>query len=219
MKAAVLSLVMIGLIAGGAAYYATHLSANPSVRFRTATITRGDVLSTISATGTVEPEELVDVGAQVAGKISSIGPDPHKSDKPIDYGSVVKQGAILALIDDSVYKAQVDQAQAQLLRARPIASGRGQLEQAEQDGSGRGTPAGAGHRRNRLRPRGRRLPGGKGGRGSRQSHDQAKRSLHASGPNESRHTIIKSPVDGTIIDRRVNVGQTVVASLNAPSYS
>lgn len=219
MKAAVLSLVMIGLIAGGAAYYATHLSANPSVRFRTATITRGDVLSTISATGTVEPEELVDVGAQVAGKISSIGPDPQKSDKPIDYGSVVKQGAILALIDDSVYKAQVDQAQAQLLRAQAdLLQAEAKLEQAEQEWK----------RAEELRPE-QAIAGtdydlavadyraAKAGvEVAKATIKQNEASMRLAQTNLA-YTIIKSPVDGTIIDRRVNVGQTVVASLNAPS--
>ncbi len=219
MKAAVLFFVMIGLAAGGATYYATHLSTNPPVRFRTATITRGDILSTISATGTVEPEELVDVGAQVAGKISSIGPDPQKSDKPIDYGSVVKQGTILALIDDSVYRAQVDQAEAQLLRSQAdLHQAEAKLQQAEQEWK----------RAEELRPQ-QAIAGTDYDlavadyRAAKAAVEVVKATIKQNeaalrlAQTNLAYTIIKSPVDGTIIDRRVNVGQTVVASLNAPS--
>ena len=58
------ALVLIGVVAGGAAYYAKHVAAESPIVFRAATIKRGDLLSTISATGTVEPEDVVDVGAR-----------------------------------------------------------------------------------------------------------------------------------------------------------
>src|SRR5262249_42666935 len=81
---------------------------------------------TISATGTVEPEEVVDVGAQVAGKIKSFGADPQAPGKVIDYGTNVEEGTILAQIDDALYAAdvasstsQLEQAKANVLRARP----------------------------------------------------------------------------------------------------
>src|SRR5882762_358681 len=80
--------------------------------FRTVPVSRGDLVAPISATGTVEPEEVVDVGAQVAGQIISFGKD--KNGNPIDYGSIVEEGTILAQIDDSVYAADVALARAQL---------------------------------------------------------------------------------------------------------
>src|SRR6266850_7808324 len=64
--------------------------------FRTVPVSRGDLVATISATGTVEPEEVVDVGAQVAGQITSFGKDP--AGKTIDYGSPVEEGTVLARI-------------------------------------------------------------------------------------------------------------------------
>ena len=91
-------------------------SGGQSVSFRTAPVKRGDLLATISATGTVEPEEVVDVGAQIAGQINSFGKD--KNGKTIDYGSVVEEGTILAQIDESLYAADVAMANAQLLQAR-----------------------------------------------------------------------------------------------------
>ncbi len=120
MRIALSIIVIIAVVGGGAAYYTTYIAAEPLTTFRTITINREDLLSTISATGTVEPEEVVDVGAQVVGRIQNFGIDPSDPDgkKRIDFGSVVNQGTILANIDDSVYKAQLDQAQALYLRSQ-----------------------------------------------------------------------------------------------------
>ena len=120
MKTAIAVLLVLGLAAGGAVYYASQVAADPPASFRTVTVKRGDLVSTVSATGTAEPEEVVDVGAQVVGRIKSLGLDPGdpQKKKTIDYGSVVQENTILAFIDDAVYKAQVDQAQASLLRAK-----------------------------------------------------------------------------------------------------
>ena len=120
MRTAIVLLLLAGIAAGGAAYYVNHVSVVAPPSLRTVVVQRGDLVSSISATGTAEPEEVVDVGAQVVGPIKSLGldvGDPQKK-KTIDYGSVVQEGTILALIDDSVYKAQVDQADASLKRAK-----------------------------------------------------------------------------------------------------
>jgi HlyD family secretion protein len=94
------------------------LAGGASVSFRTAAVKRGDLLITIGATGTVEPEEVVDVGAQVAGKIEAFGTAPDGSGKAIDYGSSVEEGTVLAQIDDALYQADVEQARAQLEQAK-----------------------------------------------------------------------------------------------------
>ena len=77
MRTVFVTLVLAGAAAGGAAYYAKHVAAESPTVYRVATLKRGDLSATISATGTLEPEELVDVGAQVAGLIVEFGPDPH----------------------------------------------------------------------------------------------------------------------------------------------
>ena len=116
--------VLIGIIvlAGGVGGWQWHLRNGHSVVFTTATMKRGDLVATITATGTIEPIEVIDVGAQVAGLIKSFGKD--KNGNAIDYGSVIEEGTILATIDESVYsadlslaKAQVEQDQAGELRA------------------------------------------------------------------------------------------------------
>ncbi len=103
---------MFGLAGGGAAYYARHTAANSGTVYRLTTIQRGDVAPTISATGTLEAEDLINVGAQVAGLIVSFGKDIHG--KQIDFNSVVEKDMVLATIDPVPYQAAVAQAEAVL---------------------------------------------------------------------------------------------------------
>jgi HlyD family secretion protein len=199
------------------------------------------VSSTISATGTVEPEEVVDVGAQVAGRIKTLGDDPRGvtearyKGKTVDYRSPAVKGAILATIDDSVYRAQRDQAKATLEKAKAdVLQAKAKLVQAKQEFD----------RAQRLREiQGNAVSnalvvGSKPLKAiSDVDYDTAVANYEIAKANVSvceevvrqndailsmaevnlGYTVIKSPVDGVIIDRRINVGQTVVASLNAPS--
>ena len=84
--------------------------------FSTATVARGSVVQSVSATGTIEPEELVDIGAQVSGKILSFG--TGLDGEVLDYCSLVTNGMTLAKIDDETYIADLNVAEAQLQRAR-----------------------------------------------------------------------------------------------------
>ncbi|MEW6594533.1 MAG: efflux RND transporter periplasmic adaptor subunit [Thermodesulfobacteriota bacterium] len=185
--------------------------------FRTAEVTRGELLVTIDATGVVQPEEVIDVGAQVAGRIVAFGQDAKGG--PVDYGSRVTAGTVLARIDESLYGAEVAAAEAQVASARAgLQKAEADLFRAEQDWQ----------RAQKLGPS-EAL--------SQSSYDsyhsahktavaqvvvskaairQADAALQRARRNLGYCTIV-SPVDGVIIDRRVNIGQTVVASLNAPS--
>jgi HlyD family secretion protein len=218
------------LAAAGMVWYFQRVDAETPL-FRTVQVKRGDLLVAISATGTVEPEEVIDVGAQVAGQILSFGKDANG--KTVDYGSVVEEGTILAKIDDSLYRAdaaqadaQVESAQAGLQRAKAdLEQMKAKLQQAERDW----------RRAQNLGPS-EAL--------SQASYDayqsayetakanvavgeaailQAKASLGQAEALFQRaqrnlgYCTIKSPVKGVVIDRRVNIGQTVVSSLNAPS--
>src|SRR5262245_101520 len=218
MKKLILLLVLAALAGGGAFWYWHRASPKPST-FRTVPVKRGDLLAKTEATGTSEPEEVVDIGAQVAGQIKNFGRDPRDKSRPIDYGSPVEEGTVLAQIDDSLYRAQADQARANLERAKAdILQYRAKLTQADRDLD----------RARTLLP-GRAV--------SQEEYDaalaadetakanvgvgeaavgQAKATL-AQAETNLGYCTIKSPVEGVIVDRRVNVGQTVVSSLNSPS--
>lgn len=205
-----------------------HQDANG---FRTAMVTRGDLLASISATGTVEPEEVVDIGAQVAGRIVSFGKD--RSGKTVDYGSHVEAGTVLARIDDALYAADVEsakatlgQSQASLQRAEAdLGQLKAKLYQAERDW-GRAKKLGPSDAlsqadydaaQSAFETAKANLEVGKAViNQAKKTVDQSKAVLQRAQQNLSYCTIA-SPVKGVIVDRRVNIGQTVVASLNAPS--
>jgi HlyD family secretion protein len=225
-----LAAVVVALVATAAVFYLFR-GDRSAASFRTAQVKRGDLVATIGATGTVEPEEVVDVGAQVAGQIVTFGKD--RNGKTIDYGSVVEEGTVLARIDDTLYAADVAQARAQLQQAKAgvqrAEADLGQLQaklvQAEQDWK----------RARELGPSDALSQSDYDA--SRATYEVAKANLEVGkvaivqakdAVSQSEATLrraeqnlnyctIKSPVKGVIIDRRVNIGQTVVASLNAPS--
>src|SRR5579864_7715827 len=113
--------LFVGLltIGVGAAWY-LHAGSEPPSSFRTTPVERGDLMATISSTATIEPEEVVDIGAQVAGMIKSFGKDPRDASKQIDYGTPVDVGTVLAQIDDAVYRTQVEQAKASLENSEAV---------------------------------------------------------------------------------------------------
>lgn len=216
---------------GGAYWYFFMRDDGSSILYKTVALQQGELKATIAATGTVEPEDLVDVGAQVAGRIVAFGKD--KEGKSIDYGSEVEQGAVLALIDDFPWRMAVSMATNQLEQDKAsLAKSEAALEQAN-----------AKHfLANSDWDRARKLIVANAMSAS--SHDSYKSAFNASKANISvceaellswkakvehdkanlakaeqdlSYCVIKSPVNGVIIDRRVNVGQTVVSSLNAPS--
>jgi len=219
MKAFFTVLVLLGIAGGGAAYYARYKADKPVTNFRTVAIKRGDLLSTISATGTVEPEEVVDVGAQVMGLITEFGPDPRDENRPVDYCSVVEKGTVLARIDPTPYQAALDQAEATLERSKAdLLQIEAKYEQAQQEWK----------RAESLRPKGAiaetdydlTVANYKAAKANvavgKATIRQNEASLRVAKTNLD-YTTITSPVRGVVIDRRVNIGQTVVASLNAPS--
>ncbi len=107
---------VLAMLGGGTWVLRSHGKPDPAATLRTVPVKRGDLVALISATGTVEPEEVVDVGAQVAGQINAFGKD--RNGKSIDYGSEVEEGTVLARIDDSLYAADVASAKAALQQAQ-----------------------------------------------------------------------------------------------------
>ena len=227
----VIVLIALGALSAVGAWYSRRNSTGDGSSFRTAPIERGDVVATIGATGTLQPEEVINVGAQVAGRIIEFGKDIKG--KTVDYGSEIEEGTVLALIDPAVYQSEVDSAEAQLAQAkagvdRAVADAAqfdARFRQAERDWA----------RAQKLGPSDAlaqveydtyqsAYEAAKANVAvGAASIEQAKRSVAESQASVDRakrnlaFCTIASPVKGVIIDRRVNIGQTVVASLNAPS--
>jgi HlyD family secretion protein len=217
MKVFIAILVLIGVVAGGAFYYAKHVTATSVTTYRTATVQRGDLVNTISATGTLEAEDIVDIGAQVAGLVVAFGKDVDG--KQIDYNSVVEKDAVLAYIDQTSYQAALKQTEATLAKSKAdLEQLEAKAELTEQELK----------RAKNLRPSNAISETDydtavSNAKQAKANVDVGKATIMA---NEAAldvakvnlgYTIIKSPVRGTVIDRRVNIGQTVVASLSAPS--
>jgi HlyD family secretion protein len=198
---------------------------------RTAPVKRSDLVATIGATGTVEPEEVVDVGAQVAGQISAFGKD--KNGKSIDYGSAVEQGTVLAQIDDALYRADMEAAKSQRQQAQANAISadanvmqmQAKLVQAQQDWD-RAQKLGPSealapsaydqYRANYEVARANLAVAQAAVQQAKAAVVQAQAALDRAQQN-LRYCTITSPVKGIIVDRRVNIGQTVVSSLSTPS--
>lgn len=241
----ILMVVLAGVGAGVTWYW--YASAAPQASFQTAIVKRGDLRATVSATGTIEPEEVVDVGAQVMGMIKELGRDPNDSSRFVDYRTAVEDGTILAQIDDSLYRARVDkaaadveqyraqvaQSQADLRRAEAdVLQLQAKLNQAERDWN-RAQKLGPARvisdldydiARANFEVSRANLSVGKAAveqtQAARQKADKAVIAAEADlreAQKNLEYTTIRSPVKGVIVDRRVNVGQTVVSSLNAPS--
>lgn len=208
------SLAVLALLGGGAFHW---YSQAPKLTFTTLPVKRGELSTTITATGTIEPEEVVDVGAQVAGLVSKFGADTDG--KVVDYGSVVQEGALLAKIDDSVYAADLSVAKAgQLSATANLEQMKAKLDQVGADW---------GRAQELYKDK---LIAGTDYDTAKANYEVAKANVSVANSGLAQaqadlekaqrnldYCTIHSPVSGVIIDRRVNIGQTVVASLNAPS--
>ena len=212
-----LFVLFLAAVAGSTGFYWWRASASDKPTFGTVPVTRGDLLVAVSATGSVEPVEIIDVGAQIIGSIKSFGPDPDRPGKTVDYRSRVREGAILAQLDDLPHKADLKKALAnQKLAECELTRSRARLRQAER----------IFHRAEKLRDT-NSASDFENATAEREISEaevaaaEAKLDLMKVAAEQTRinlgYTTIKSPVDGVLIDRRVNVGQTVVAGLNAPS--
>ncbi len=236
-------IVGIILIAGAAAWFFSGETEKAGQQLRTAKVTRGDFVSKVQATGTLEPQELVDVGAQVTGEIKEFGTD--LAGKRVDYGSEVKAGQLLARIDDTIVEldiqraeASVSQAKAQILSAdASVSSAEAGIAQAEANHNKalrdleRAKKLGVGDALSQmdfdqyvnaeetaaanLKSAAAQLESAKAQQAQAAAQLQSAEAQLKSELRNRDYTHIKAPVDGTIVVRQVNVGQTVVSSMSA----
>lgn len=186
-------LLVGGAVAGGMWFYKSRGEEPPE--FLTTKVTRGDLTQAVTATGTLNPVLNVQVGSQVSGIISKLY---------ADFNSRVKAGELVAQLDPATYQTRVQQNEADL------ASARAQLELAQVNA-----------RRAEELFKDKLI--------AQSDYDQTVATLHQAEAsvlikqaalNSSKVDLtrcsIYSPIEGIVIDRKVDVGQTVAASMNAP---
>ncbi len=205
----ILAIALVLAVAGIAGYFWFGTRENEP-KFRTEKITRGDITSTVTASGTVNAVTTVLVGTQVSGSIKEIF---------VDYNTLVKKDQVIARIDPATFEAQVDQARAAVVSARANLDksetalvdaqrtlnrskelfgknliARSDFDTAETNFLSATAQVGA----------------------SNAQVSQAEASLRTAETN-LRYTKIVSPVDGIVVSRNVDVGQTVAASFQTPT--
>jgi HlyD family secretion protein len=185
------------------------LQRRPTLQLASAEVTRGSITREVLTTGTLEPEKAVDAGTQVSGTVQAL---------EADFNSRVRAGEVIARLDPSIYDSQVAQAQAEVTEADADAT---RLAVAENDARvklGRAETLA----RDDLIPK-------TDLENARLTHDQAVADLRAQKATavaaraalkqaqvNRSHTVIHSPIDGVVVNRSVEVGQTLAASVQSP---
>ena len=187
-------IILFIVIAGGFLYFMGD-GENQGTGFATATISRGNLRQVVTATGEIQPLNTINVGSQVSGTIEAIY---------VDYNSKVQKGDVLLEIEPSVLQASVDEAKASLVSAES------QRNYAKSE-----------YERNKIL-----YDDGFISRAeleqSQTTYEQAEQSVKRMQSQYDRavtnlgYATITSPVDGTVISRQVDVGQTVAASFQTP---
>jgi HlyD family secretion protein len=204
---------LLAVIIGGVLAWAFHTTTE--VQVSTATVTVGPIARRIFATGTLQPVTTVEVGTQVSGIVQAV---------LADYNSTVRQGQVVAKLDPSLYDAQLRAAQAALAQTRADLLGVDAavadaqiITRAEALSAAALIPASdLDAARIALDEARADQAAGEAAVGQAQAAvDQAKAVLNQAEINIA-HTIIRSPIDGIVIERSVDVGQTLAASVQAP---
>ena len=199
------------LALGGAGAWWYYASEAPEFvpEVRTVEVSRGDIVESVSATGSLEAVTTVQIGSQVSGIIQELR---------ADFNSIVREGDVIARLDPSLFETQIEQARANLLRAEADVE---RMRVAVDDAStqhARSVELAAQELISKteletaevnVRSAAAQL------RSSEAQVIQARASLNQNEVN-LEHTVIRAPIDGIVISRLVDVGQTVAASLQAP---
>lgn len=215
---------LLVIAAAIAIFAAFRLTRNTEAEYFTARVEKGDIRQVIEATGTINPVTLVQVGSQVSGMISKLY---------VDFNSKVKEGQVIAEIDPKLFQGAVLQAEADLRNAEAqLSAAQANLTKDE-----------ATLRQNKLDYERAAVLVPQGVM-SQQQLDQAKATFDAISAQVGSdraaikqaqaqvaqktaslkvaqtnldYTVIRAPINGTVVNRSVDIGQTVAASLQAPT--
>ncbi len=208
MKKIIIAAIIIVVIGAGAFIF--YKSKNGAVKFKTTPVTSGALRSTVTATGTMNAVTTVLVGTQVSGTLKKLY---------VDFNSKVKKGQIIAEIDPAILQAQVDQAKANVLGAQAnVAKAKATMEDSR-----------------RTKDRNRQLFSenliARSDLDTAETNYETNNALLGTAKAQVaqteaalrfaetnlRYTKIVSPVDGVVVSRNVDVGQTVAASFQTPT--
>jgi HlyD family secretion protein len=182
----------------------------PPARYVTARLTRGDVIETVQSTGQVKPTTEVQVGAQVSGRVTKV----H-----VDFNSRVKKGDVLAEIDPTLFGAQIESTQAQIAAASASvarATANVATTKLRVDRAKKLSAEGIGSQADLEAAQGAHDVAVAEVAAARAQVAQIRAQLKSSKTNLD-YTRIYSPIDGIVINRAIDSGQTVAASFQAPT--
>jgi len=195
-KRVVIAVAVLAAAAVAVAVFKPKNDAVPPSKYRSTVVDRGAINQTVTATGTINPVALINVGSQVSGTVAELN---------ADFNDRVKKGQVLLKLEPTIFNAQVRQAEAN------IASARASLRLAQ-----------ATFERNEQLVAQNFLSG--------LALDQSKREMQVAQANltlaQAQHdraradlnnSVIRSPIDGVVIKRTIDLGQTVAASFNTPN--
>ncbi len=202
-------ILALGAVAVGGGWHHFHANAEP-VQVTTAIVASGDIIQSVACTGTLDAVSTIDVGSLESGTINAI---------PVDFNSIVHKGDVLARLDPSLFQAQLDQARATLAKASADA------------GVAQATVLDTTEKLDRSKELAARQLIPQSDLDSAQvDADEAKASLKSAMAQQQmaqasvdqaqvnlEHAIILSPIDGIVVARKVDMGQTVAASFQTPS--
>jgi HlyD family secretion protein len=217
-------LLLAGAVVAVAFLVVLAVNRTPQIQNFTAKVERGEIHDVVEATGTINAVITVQVGSQVSGTISKLF---------VDFNSRVRKGDLVALIDPALFKGAVQQAAADLENARAnLIAARANLEKAQAalvqakadyDRTVGLTKDGVMSQQQLDLAKANNDSANAAVGGARANVTQAqaqvsqKEAALAVAQTNLNYTVIRSPIDGTVVARNVDVGQTVAASLQAPT--
>ena len=201
---------MLAVLVSGVIVYASSGRRGPDLHFESAPVDRGRIVARVSATGTLSALVTVQVGSQVSGRIEAIF---------VDFGSPVKKGQVIAQMDRQMFRAAVEQARghraaakANLTKAEAQAEEAGRQLQRTNFLSARGLVSRAEAETRQAEYEAQNA----GVAAARGRVAQARAAQHQAEVSLACSTIV-SPINGVVISRNVDIGQTVAASLQSPT--
>lgn len=201
--------VLLMLVAAAVGVYVWKRPAESTISYRTGKVEKGDIVTMASATGTLEPTRTVSVGAEISGLIATV---------EVDANDAVSAGQVLATFDRTTIKSQLDVAQAGLRSATAAVRGAAATLESAHTELGRTKTLAEGGVVSRADLDSVTTTHTR----SQAQLDQARANVEQSRANlaevqlKLQKAVIVSPIDGVVLSRNVEPGQTVASSLQAP---